>query len=247
MSTTKVIKLLLRILSLIVFLACVGVLVFYLISDARERAVNDDVSDLKNNGTELPSVLDEYAGLYAENEDTIGWLTIRGTAIDYVVMYAPDEIEKYLRTDFYGNHATGGCLYVDEYCDILNSDNLIIYGHNMQNGTMFADLLKYADADFGASHSRIRFDTIYEKHEYELVAAIYTDLKGDRDTGFLYYEYTEANDKEKFALYSEFIEKNRIYETGVSLEEGDRILTLSTCSYHTTNGRFILVARQISE
>lgn len=239
-------KKVLNILSLIVFLVCAGVLLFYFISDARERAVNDDVSDLKNNGTSSAEVLDEYAGVYAENEDTIGWLKIGGTAIDYVVMYAPDELEKYLRTDFYGNPSTGGCLFVDEYCDIFESDNIIIYGHKMSNGTMFADLLKFADADFGAKHSIIRFDTIYEKHEYELVAAIYTDLKGDRDTGFLYYEYTEANDKEKFALYSEFIEKNRIYDTGVTLQEGDKILTLSTCSYHTTNGRFIVVARQIS-
>lgn len=239
-------KKVLNILSLIVFLVCAGVLLFYFISDARERAVNDDVSDLKNNGTSSAEVLDEYAGVYAENEDTIGWLKIGGTAIDYVVMYAPDELEKYLRTDFYGNPSTGGCLFVDEYCDIFESDNIIIYGHKMSNGTMFADLLKFADADFGAKHSIIRFDTIYEKHEYELVAAIYTDLKGDRDTGFLYYEYTEANDKEKFALYSEFIEKNRIYDTGVTLQEGDKILTLSTCSYHTTNGRFIVVARQIN-
>lgn len=239
-------KKVLNILSLIVFLVCAGVLLFYFISDAREKAVNDDVSDLKNNGTSSAEVLDEYAGVYAENEDTIGWLKIGGTAIDYVVMYAPDELEKYLRTDFYGNPSTGGCLFVDEYCDIFESDNIIIYGHKMSNGTMFADLLKFADADFGAKHSIIRFDTIYEKHEYELVAAIYTDLKGDRDTGFLYYEYTEANDKEKFALYSEFIEKNRIYDTGVTLQEGDKILTLSTCSYHTTNGRFIVVARQIS-
>lgn len=234
------------IVSLFVFLVCAGVLLYYFISDAMEQAINDDVNDLKNNGTTIPEVLDEYAGVYAENEDTIGWLKISGTAIDYVVMYAPDEIEKYLRTDFYGAPATGGCLFVDEFCDIFESDNIIIYGHNMRNGTMFADLLKYAEADFGGKHCIIHFDTIYEKHDYELVAAIYTDLKGDEDTGFLYYEYTEGGDNEKFEQYSEFIEKNRLYDTGVTLEEGDKILTLSTCSYHTTDGRFIVVARQIS-
>lgn len=217
----------------------------FLLSDIRERGVNDDVRDLRNNGTELPEVLDEYAGVYAENNDAIGWLSIEGTSIDYVVMYAPDEIEKYLRTDFYGNAATSGCLYVDEYCDIFESDNIIIYGHNMSNGTMFAELMNYANAEFASKHTKIRFDTIYEKHEYELVAAVFTDVKGDRDSGFLYYEYTEANDSEKFAQYCEFIEKNKAYETGVSLREGDRILTLSTCSYHTDGGRFIVIARQV--
>ncbi len=245
-SVNNMKKKVLNILSFVVFFVCACVLLFYFISDAREQAVNDDVSSLKNNGTSITEVLDEYAGVYAENKDTIGWLRIGDTAIDYVVMYAPDEIEKYLRTDFYGNPSTGGCLYVDEFCDIFESDNIIIYGHNMSNGTMFADLLNYSNYEFAMKHSIIRFDTIYEKHEYELVAAIYTDLKGDRDTGFLYYEYTEADDPEKFAQYCEFIEKNRAYDTGVSLEEGDKILTLSTCSYHTDGGRFIVIARQIS-
>lgn len=235
-----------RIISIIAFLISAGLLLSFFFSDAEEKAVNDDVRDLKNNGTVLPDILSEYAGVYAENNDAIGWLSIEGTSIDYVVMYAPDEIEKYLRTDFYGNAATGGCLYVDEYCDIFESDNIIIYGHNMSNGTMFADLMNYANAEFASKHTVIRFDTIYEKHEYEFVAAVFTDLKGDRDTGFLYYEYTEADDPEKFEQYCEFIENNKAYETGVSLKEGDRILTLSTCSNHTDGGRFIVIARQIS-
>lgn len=239
-------KLLIRIVSLVVFAVCVVMIASRLISAQQEKQTNEDVRSLKDNGTHIESVLDEYAGVYAENNDTIGWLKIDGTAIDYVVMYAPDEIEKYLRTDFYGNHATGGCLFVDEYCDIDKSDNLIIYGHNMHNGTMFADLLKYESEDFGSEHSRIRFDTIYEKHEYELVAAIYTDLDGDPDTGFKYYEYVGSNDAEKFEQYVQFIEKNRLYDTGVTLQPGDKLLTLSTCSYHTDDGRFILVAKQVS-
>ena len=241
MNLTKII----RIVSLTVFLVCTAAIIVYLISSAKEKQTNEDVRDLKNNGTKVAEVLDEYAGVYAENHDTIGWLKIDGTAIDYVVMYAPDEIEKYLRTDFYGNHATGGCLFVDEYCDIDTSDNLIIYGHNMHNGTMFADLLKYESEDFGLEHSTIHFDTIYEKHDYELVAAIYTDLDGDEETGFRYYEYVGANDEESFEKYCDFIEKNRLYDTGVTLRPGDRILTLSTCSYHSDDGRFILVARRL--
>ena len=241
MNLTKII----RIVSLTVFLVCTAAIIVYLISSAKEKQTNEDVRDLKNNGTKVAEVLDEYAGVYAENQDTIGWLKIDGTAIDYVVMYAPDEIEKYLRTDFYGNHATGGCLFVDEYCDIDTSDNLIIYGHNMHNGTMFADLLKYESEDFGLEHRTIHFDTIYEKHDYELVAAIYTDLDGDEETGFRYYEYVGANDEESFEKYCDFIEKNRLYDTGVTLRPGDRILTLSTCSYHSDDGRFILVARRL--
>lgn len=236
-----------RIIALIVLIASLCVLAFYIIGDLSDAKTDDDIKDLKNKDTEvrIPEVLDEYASLYAENKDTIGWLKIDGTEIDYVVMQAPDEINKYLRNDFYGKSSTRGCLFVDEYCDIDTSDNLIIYGHNMHNGTMFADLLKYASEDFGLEHSTIHFDTIYEKHDYELVAAIYTDLDGDEETGFRYYEYVGANDEESFEKYCDFIEKNRLYDTGVTLRPGDRILTLSTCSYHSDDGRFILVARRL--
>lgn len=242
MNLTKII----RIVSLTVFLVCTAAIIVYLISSAKEKQTNEDVRDLKNNGTKVAEVLDEYAGVYAENHDTIGWLKIDGTAIDYVVMYAPDEIEKYLRTDFYGNHATGGCLFVDEYCDIFKSDNIIVYGHNMKDGTMFGTLDRYANESFYSEHKLIQFDTIYEKHTYEVVAAIKTEIPAKGEKVFRYYEYTSSNDEETFLEYADFIEKNKLYDTGVVINPGDKLLTLSTCAYHTTDGRFIVVAKQIS-
>lgn len=235
-----------RIISLIVLIASLCVLAVYIIGDLRDAKTEDDIKGLKDNDVKIPEVLDEYAGLYAENSDTIGWLKIDGTTIDYVVMQAPDEINKYLRRDFYGKDSTRGCLFVDEYCDIFNSDNIIIYGHNMKDGSMFGTLDSYADESFYAEHKIIQFDTIYEKHSYEVVAAISTSIPAKDEDVFRYYEYTSSNDEETFLEYADFIEKNKLYNTGVEINPGDKLLTLSTCAYHTTDGRFIVVARQIS-
>lgn len=235
-----------RAISLIVLIASLCVLAVYIIGDLRDAKTEDDIKGLKGNDVKVPEVLDEYAGLYAENSDTIGWLKIDGMTIDYVVMQAPDEINKYLRHDFYGKDSTRGCLFVDEYCDIFNSDNIIIYGHNMKDGSMFGTLDSYADESFYAEHKIIQFDTIYEKHSYEVVAAISTSIPAKDEDVFRYYEYTSSNDEETFLDYADFIEKNKLYDTGVEINPGDKLLTLSTCAYHTTDGRFVVVARQIS-
>lgn len=235
-----------RVISLIVLIASLCVLAVYVIGDLRDAKTEDDIKGLKGNDVKVPEVLDEYASLYAENSDTIGWLKIDGMTIDYVVMQAPDEINKYLRHDFYGKDSTRGCLFVDEYCDIFNSDNIIIYGHNMKDGSMFGTLDSYADESFYAEHKIIRFDTIYEKHSYEVVAAISTSIPAKDEDVFRYYEYTSSNDEETFLDYADFIEKNKLYDTGVEINPGDKLLTLSTCAYHTTDGRFVVVARQIS-
>ena len=235
-----------RVISLIVLIASLCVLAVYIIGDLRDAKTEDDIKGLKGNDVKVPEVLDEYAGLYAENSDTIGWLKIDGMTIDYVVMQAPDEINKYLRHDFYGKDSTRGCLFVDEYCDIFNSDNIIIYGHNMKDGSMFGTLDSYADESFYAEHKIIQFDTIYEKHSYEVVAAISTSIPSKDEDVFRYYEYTSSNDEETFLDYADFIEKNKLYDTGVEINPGDKLLTLSTCAYHTTDGRFVVVARQIS-
>ena len=235
-----------RVISLIDLIVSLCVLAVYIIGDLRDAKTEDDIKGLKGNDVKVPEVLDEYAGLYAENSDTIGWLKIDGMTIDYVVMQAPDEINKYLRHDFYGKDSTRGCLFVDEYCDIFNSDNIIIYGHNMKDGSMFGTLDSYADESFYAEHKIIRFDTIYEKHSYEVVAAISTSIPAKDEDVFRYYEYTSSNDEETFLDYADFIEKNKLYDTGVEINPGDKLLTLSTCAYHTTDGRFVVVARQIS-
>ena len=233
-----------RIVSLIVFIACAAVLAVYMIGDIRDSESNKYVDKLKDAEVTVPDVLDEYAGLYAENPDTIGWLKIDETELDNVVLFSRLDYEKYLHTYFFGNSSYRGCLFVDGWCDVLTSDNIIVYGHHMKDGSMFGVIDDYQSDEFYKQHKYISFDTIYEKQTYEVVAAIQTELPSDGEEGFRYNEYT-GSDEKSFAEYAKFIDKNKLYDTGVRISPGDKLLTLSTCAYHTENGRFIVIAKKV--
>lgn len=239
---------LIRIVSIAALIVSVGFLIFYAADDLRSKNTDDRLSSLKGSSEELsvPDILAEYEALYAENSDTIGWLKIDGTGIDNVVMQAPDEIDKYLHTDFYGSYSYRGCLFVDEQCDVLRSDNIIIYGHNMNDGSMFGSLLYYASEDFYRGHKYISFDTVYEKQTYEVVGAVKTEILPEGSNSFKYYEYKGHDDDKSLAEYKRFLSENSLYETDAVLEIGDKILTLSTCAYHTDDGRFIVVAKRVA-
>ena len=108
--------------------------------------------------TEQPAAERNIQALITENADCIGWLSINGTNISYPVMYSPSEPQKYLRRNFYGKYSQSGVPFLDGRCDI-QSTNLIIYGHNMKNGTMFSDLKRYVDRDFLNAHRTVKFET----------------------------------------------------------------------------------------
>ena len=108
--------------------------------------------------TEQPAAERNIQALIAENSDCIGWLSIDGTNISYPVMHTPSEPQKYLRRNFYGRYSQSGVPFLDGRCD-LQSTNLIIYGHNMKNGTMFSDLKRHVDGDFLNAHRTVEFET----------------------------------------------------------------------------------------
>lgn len=108
--------------------------------------------------TERPAAERNIQALITENADCIGWLSIDGTSISYPVMYTPSEPQKYLRRSFYGQYSQSGVPFLDGRCN-LQSTNLIIYGHNMRNGTMFSDLKKYVNREFLNAHRTVKFET----------------------------------------------------------------------------------------
>lgn len=109
--------------------------------------------------TERPAAERNIQALITENADCIGWLSIDGTNISYPVMHTPSDPQKYLRQNFYGKYSQSGVPFLDGRCD-LQSSNLIIYGHNMRNGTMFSDLKKYVDSDILNAHRTVKFETV---------------------------------------------------------------------------------------
>ena len=158
-------------------------------------------------------------------------------------MQTPDNPDFYLKHGFDKNYSDYGVPYVQEECDIDTSDNLIIYGHNMKNGSMFADLNQYKSRDFYEQHKIIRFDTLSAFGEYEIVAAFKTVATAVE--GFKYYHFIDAEDEAAFDAYIAGCKELSLYDTGVSAKYGDRLITLSTCEYSRTNGRMVIVAKLI--
>ena len=193
-----------------------------------------------------PVILSDYDVLHEMNNDLFGWLRIDETPINYPVMHTPDDPQYYLRRAFDKSSSQSGTPFLDGAC-FEGCGNYILYGHHMKNETMFGTLPKYADKEYWEQHRTICFDTLYEHGEYEVIAAFYGKAIAEGDPGFRYYQYTDLTDPSAFAAYISQVKAAAEYETGATAEYGDVLITLSTCSYHTANGRFVVVARKIAE
>ena len=115
----------------------------------------------------------------------------------------------------------------------------------MKDGAMFGSLPAYQDPDYAAAHPVICFDTPDGEGTYRVPAAFFSRVyKAGEENVFRYYQYADLSAPEQFRSYVEQARSASLYDTGVTAEYGDQLLTLSTCSYHTKNGRFVLVAVQ---
>ena len=144
-------------------------------AEAPAESVTNAETETSAEPTEQPAAEHDIQALIAENADCIGWLSIDGTNISYPVMYTPSEPQKYLRRNFYGKYSQSGVPFLDGRCDI-QSTNLIIYGHNMKNGTMFADLKKYVDKDFLSAHRTVKFETMDGIRYFTVTEILRTDI-----------------------------------------------------------------------
>ena len=229
---------------------CFGafMLVKTLLTAMREQQTFDELAGMveDTDGVNDDGSLRKYDELYKKNPDFFGWLKIEGTKIDYPVMYTPRDSEYYLHRDFYGNYSESGMLFIDGDCP-ANGNYYLIYGHHMHNGSMFGELPKYRDQKFYKDHKTVFFDTRYELRDYEVVAAFYGKVYDEDDDGdyFRYYQYKDLSSPEVFNEYIYKVKANQIYETGITPTFGDEIITMSTCNYHTEDGRFVVVARRI--
>lgn len=192
------------------------------------------------------SVQPTSRSLYLENSDMVGWIQIEGTSIDYPVMQTPAAPNYYLKHDFEKNYTDYGCPFIQSDCDVqAPSDNLIIYGHNMKDGSMFADLARYRSKDFWQAHKTVWFDTALGSCAYEIFAVTHTTVQADDADAFPFYRFVNAASPEEFADYVSACQARALYDTGIFAEYGDNLLTLSTCDNITDNGRWLVIAKRI--
>lgn len=190
-------------------------------------------------------VLDKYKTLYNLNQDLIGWVKIDDTIIDYPVMQAEDNTY-YLTHNFDREEEKAGALFLDCNCDIIRgNDNFIIYGHHLTSGRMFSKLGEYESERYYEKHPYIQFDTIYEEGTYQVMYAFRSRVYDADEVRFKYYQFINAQSEEEFNSYMREMARESFYDTGVTAEYGDKLLTLSTCDYQEQNGRFVVVAKKI--
>jgi sortase B len=188
-------------------------------------------------------ILGKLSELYAQNDELGGWVRIDGTKVNYPVMFTPDNPEKYISLSFAKKYSASGVPFIGEgYTISPRSDNIVLYGHHMRSGAMFATIVNYQKKQFLQKHPVIYFSTLYEEGEYEIFAAIATDLRSAKKLRC--YTFVNAADEADFQAFIAGLRAASFYETDVEVKYGDDLLTLSTCAYHTNEGRFIIVARR---
>ncbi|ANU56094.1 class B sortase [Acutalibacter muris] len=185
---------------------------------------------------------EKYAAIHEKNNDFVGWLRIEDTNINYPVMQSTDNPNFYLKHNFDKEYSNYGVPYVQENCELGVSDNTIIYGHHMDDGSMFADLCKYESEDFYREHKTIQFDTMDGFGKYEVVAVFKTVAYSNE--GFPYFLFVKADKPEDFDDFIAKCKELALYDTGVTAEYGDKLITLSTCEYSRDNGRMVIVAKK---
>ena len=218
-------------------------------NNEENQAINEKEENVKNENKERKIEATErmlkVEKLQEENEDIVGWIEIEDTNISYPVLQGKDN-EYYLNHNYKKEKSQKGSIFLDANYDwSIPSNNLIIYGHNIMNDLMFKDLLKYANEEFYKEHPVIRFTTKENDGEYEIISAFKSKVFNKSDTNvFRYYNFINAETEEEYNEFVENAKKASLYDIEETAEYGEELITLITCSYHTTDGRFVVIGRE---
>ncbi|CAK21616.1 class B sortase [Listeria welshimeri] len=187
-------------------------------------------------------VRDELKSLQKLNKDMAGWLTIADTEIDYPILQSTDN-DYYLHHNYKNEKARAGSIFKDyrntnEFLD----KNTIIYGHNMKDGSMFADLRKYLDKDFFKAHPTFSYESGLTNYKVEIFSVYET-------TTDFYYIETDFPGKQDFDDYLEKVQQQSIYKSNVKVSSKDRIITLSTCDTEKDyeKGRMVIQGKLVAK
>ena len=207
----------------------------------REEIPSEDPSESS------PSFVNRYESVIARNRDFACWLTIPDAVVDYPVMKSSEEDpEFYLRRGFDKKYSSAGCLFIGGGCN-LDSDSFIIYGHNMDADTMFGELDLYMDTNYAMKHRLIRIGTPTEDRVYRVFAAFQTRIFDPEDDVFKYYEQIGSLDETAYRETVEQVGALSMIHLADAPQYPAQLLFLSTCSYHTKDGRFVVAAYRTDE
>lgn len=262
----EILRKVILILAVLTFLVTAGILLFQMvIGPMLNNKKNQDLRDIfYNSSSQTEDTTDpetgmrvsshNWDGLLDINSQVVGWVTIPDTNIDYVVAQNEDDTlysQKYLYKDIYGNYSGYGTILEDfRSKGGGNAKNIILHGHNMLDGSMFANLMHYGgttgDLDFYQSHPIIEFDTPEYDADWEIISVYKTNTEESQGEFFNYLTGEFASDAE-FMNYIYLVRARSLINTPVKVNEDDQIITLSTCSYEFSEFRTVVVARRMRQ
>lgn len=187
--------------------------------------------------------------LLSQNKEYVGWLTVKGADVSLPVVLANDNY-KYLHTGFDGKYLNAGTLFVGASNKSVLDKNVVIYGHNMNNGSMFGLLRKYKESDGSIyrDYPYITFHTVEGSFKYQIYGAFLADGAGKSDNYLVNTAIKPNFSDEAFVNYMTTVKKKAYYETSLTVEPEDKILTLVTCDRsNLKTGRLVVVAKLIEK
>lgn len=224
------------IVSVIIFAVCFVVLMHWY---SESKKAEKEISELSSIVT-TESKDEELANKKTKDiRYCVAWLEIPGTDIDYPVMQKPGNPEYYLRRNYKGEYSYSGTPFLDGGCSVNTSQNLIVYGHNMKDGTMFSDLMKFKDLNYCMEHQEIKLTVGGITNEYKLYAVCVVDSSDG------WYTFKGQVSEDNFTELISHITNTSAYISNTQQAVyGDNFLTLSTCDYSSDTSRLILIAKR---
>jgi len=216
----------------------------------QEMFSTGDMGDVEISEDFPKSYLPQFAALWSLNPDVVGFLSIPNTPLQYPVVLRQDDRSNadayYLRRDFYGKSNQHGVPFMDYRTDYAEpSDNMIIYGHNMKDGQIFGELINYMDLEYYRKNPVIDFSTIYKARQYKIISIFITNAYESQGPVFAYHNFVDAADNGDFLNFVQQVRVRSLIQTPVDVEAGDKLLTLSTCTYEFKDARLVVVAREV--
>lgn len=243
--------------ALLIFLLSVGMIAGYFYLIDRDAAESDKLAQIVAESRSAASTTEDGKGdemtvyqLIAEkNPDMVGWISIENTEVDYPVMQTPESPEFYLRKDFDKDYSISGMIFADSSCafdfEETQGKSIILYGHNMYNGTMFSVINEYQDKNFFKAHNEIHLYTLTETSAFEVVGIMKVDTSvGNNDAETLYT--SKFYDEQTFDAFKNLVYQKSILRSDAQLDYQKATLILSTCvgGIGHENERLVLVAVQ---
>lgn len=195
-----------------------------------------------------PVMQEKFVDLYEQNDDLIGWIKVNDK-IDYPMLWLEGDNDFYMTHDFDGNKSEAGWIFLDKRDQPdMSDDHLLIYGHNMRNGSMFGLLDEYRYLDHIRKNPIIEIQSAWESEPRKYVLISLFDASMNKDnSSYIKITHFNFDDPEEKQEFIDKLKKRSMYKLPCDANADDQLVTLITCEYSHPNGRFLFICRELRE